>query len=102
MTGYDACNLEQRLVGLEELYDDALARLTVSEGLLSSIVRHCPEAAAVVEDFKIHQDYLETANLNSSGATDQWIAKLQLAREVMLFRVSISADQGRTARDSKP
>lgn len=94
--------IAQRLAHLENQYEDAAARLMVTEGLLSSIVRHVPASAAVIEDFKIHQDYLVTASLNSSGATDQWIAKLQSAREVMLFRLSISADQGRTARDSKP
>lgn len=82
---------EQRLAQLEQLHEDASARLMVSEGLLSSIVRRLPDAAAVIEDFKVHHDYLEAASLNSSKATDGWIAKLQAAREVMLFRLSISS-----------
>ena len=85
--------LEQRLARLEKQCEDASARLTVSEGLLSSVVRHLPQAAAVIDDFKFHQDYLETASLKSTAATDEWIAKLRAAREVMLFRLSIGADQ---------
>ena len=92
--------LEQRLARLEKQYEDASARLMVSEGLLSSVVRHIPQAAAVIDDFKIHQDYLEIASLNSTGATDEWIAKLKAAREVMLFRLSISADQAQAAPGS--
>lgn len=86
-------DLEQRLRRLEKQYEDASARLMVSEGLLSAVVRHLPHAAAVIEDFKVHQDYLEIASLNSTGATDEWIAKLKAAREVMLFRLSVSADR---------
>ncbi len=92
--------LEQRMARLEKQYEDASARLMVSEGLLSSVVRHIPQAVAVIDDFKIHQDYLEIASLNSTGATDEWIAKLKAAREVMLFRLSISADQAQTAPGS--
>ena len=92
--------LEQRLVRLEKKFEDASARLMVSEGLLSAVVRHLPQATAVIEDFEIHQDYLEIASLNSTGATDGWIAELKAAREVMLFRLSTSADQAQPAPGS--
>lgn len=92
--------IAQRLDRLQNQHEDVSARLMVSEGLLSAIVRHIPNAAAVIADFKLHQDYLEIASLNSTGATDESIAKLKAAREVMLFRLSMSADQAQTGPGS--
>ncbi|MBB3176353.1 hypothetical protein [Variovorax sp. Sphag1AA] len=83
--------LMQKLATLEERHEDLAARLMVCEGMLAAVVRSFPQAASAIGDFKVHQDYLEAASLNSSGVTDSWIAKLRAAREVMLFRLSIDA-----------
>jgi hypothetical protein len=91
--------IAQILARLERQCEDVSARLMVSEGLLSAVVRHLPGAADVIADFKLHQDYLEVASLNSTGASDEGIAKLKAAREVMLFRLSISGDQAQIAPD---
>jgi len=94
--------IEQRLARLEERLDEASARAMVSEGLLAAVVRHLPQVAAVIADFELHQDYLEAASLNSTGATDAWIAKLQAARTVMLFRVKTPPDPPSDPQISKP
>ena len=93
--------LEQRLAHLEAQIEDATARLMVCEGMLAAVVRSIPEATTAIADFKVHQDYAEGASLNSSGVTDAWIAKLQAAREVMLFRLSINPSQPSSIRGPK-
>ena len=93
--------LEQRLAHLEARLEDASARLMVCEGMLAAVVRRIPEATTAIADFQVHQDYAEGASLHSSGVTDAWIAKLRAAREIMLFRLSVSADSASGPRDLK-
>jgi len=80
-------DLEERLARLEERYESTAAQVVVSEIMLMSLVRHLPQAADIVADFELHQEYLQAQGLNSPGATDSWLAKLQAAREVLLWRL---------------
>ena len=93
--------IDQRIARLEALIDESLARLVVSEGLLAAIVRHHPETNAIIDDFVLHQDYLEATILHSCLTSDFWIAKLQEAREAMQFRLETDYPDPST-RKSQP
>jgi hypothetical protein len=60
--------LAQQLARLENQYEDAAARPMMTEGLRSAIVRHLPEAATFVDDFKVHEDDLMAASPNSMSS----------------------------------
>ena len=82
-------DLEERMARLEELYESTAAQVVVSEVMLMSLVTHLPQAAHIVAEFELHQEHLQAQGLNSPGATDSWLAKLQAAREVLLWRLGI-------------